>query len=163
MKAEGEKRGVEEERRKTGKWQGCRGGRDAEPAVMMLQLCHQPAPELPRVMEALLLENEGIRLGCPLLDPCARWGCSSPLQCCGLCPRKGMQERLGAPLSCLGEDRRMIRWLWLCSRAQSKGRKLQHRCLLQHQGWRWERETLCKTGSPTRNKQEALISSPSWL
>lgn len=48
---------------------GEENGRDAEPALVMLQLCHQPAPELPCVMEALLVNNEGIQLGCPLLCP----------------------------------------------------------------------------------------------
>lgn len=29
------------------------GGGDAEPGLVMLQLCHQPVPELPHVMKAM--------------------------------------------------------------------------------------------------------------
>lgn len=61
----------------------------------MLQLCHQPAPDLPQEMEALLLENEGSQLGCPPLDPCPCWMHAD------LCD--GIQEQLDAPLSCGSE------------------------------------------------------------
>lgn len=60
-------------RREEENWEGCRGGRDAEPALVLLTLRHQPAPELPPVMEALLVNNEGIQLGCPPLGPPCPW------------------------------------------------------------------------------------------
>lgn len=83
-----------------GEMAGMQRCRNAEAAVVMLQLCHQPAPDLPQEMEALLLENEGSQLGCAPLAPCPCWMHAELWDGAG-CVQEGMQEQLDAPLSCV--------------------------------------------------------------